>query len=160
MDYGIRGRKAIVCAASQGLGKGCAMALAREGVDLVINARGAGTLDATAEEIRARPASRSTAVAADITTAAGRAAVLAACPAPDILVNNAGGPPIGDFRDWDEAAWQSAVNANMIDADHADPRRRRRHDRAPVRAHRQHHVALGQGAARAPRAVEWRARRA
>jgi len=114
MDYGIRGRTAIVCAASQGLGKGCALALAEEGVDLVINARGAEALHATAEEIRRASGVRVTAVAADITSPGGRAAVLAACPAPDILVNNAGGPPIGDFRDWDEAAWQKAVNDNMV----------------------------------------------
>jgi 3-oxoacyl-[acyl-carrier protein] reductase len=114
MDYGIRGRKAIVCAASQGLGKGCAFALAGEGVDLVINARGADALNATAEDIRRTTGVRVTAVAADITSPEGRAAVLAACPAPDILVNNAGGPPIGDFRDWDETAWQKAVNDNMV----------------------------------------------
>jgi 3-oxoacyl-[acyl-carrier protein] reductase len=114
MDYGIRGRKAIVCAASQGLGRGCAIALAREGVDLTINARNKATLDATAEAIRRDSGVSVVAVAADITTAEGRAAVLAACPEPDILVNNAGGPPIGDFRDWDEAAWIAAVNNNMI----------------------------------------------
>jgi 3-oxoacyl-[acyl-carrier protein] reductase len=114
MDYGIRGRTAIVCAASQGLGRACAQALAGEGVNLVINARGADALDATAAAIRAASGVQVTAVAADITTPEGRAAVLAACPAPDILVNNAGGPPIGDFRDWDEATWQAAVNANMI----------------------------------------------
>jgi len=114
MDYGIRGRKAIVCAASQGLGRGCAIALAREGVDLVINARTSATLAATAEAIRRDSGVSVVAVAADITTAEGRAAVLAACPEPDILVNNAGGPPIGDFRDWDEAAWIAAVNNNMI----------------------------------------------
>jgi 3-oxoacyl-[acyl-carrier protein] reductase len=114
MNHGISGRKAIVCAASQGLGRGCAMALAREGVDLVINARTKATLEATAAAIRAETGVSVTAVAADITTIEGRAAVLAACPAPDILVNNAGGPPIGDFRDWDEATWMSAVNANMI----------------------------------------------
>lgn len=114
MDYGIKGRKAIVCAASQGLGKGCAFALAGEGVDVVINARGADALNATAEEIRRATGVRVTAIAADITSPEGRAAVLAACPAPDILVNNAGGPPIGDFRDWDEATWQKAVNDNMI----------------------------------------------
>lgn len=114
MDYGIRGRKAIVCAASQGLGRGCAIALAREGVDLVINARTAPTLETTAEAIRQETGVSVVAVAADITTADGRAAVLAACPEPDILVNNAGGPPIGDFRDWDEAAWIAAVNNNMI----------------------------------------------
>jgi 3-oxoacyl-[acyl-carrier protein] reductase len=114
MDYGIKGRTAIVCAASQGLGKGCALALAHEGVNLVINARGADALAATADEIRRATGAKVEAVAADITTPGGRAAVLAACPQPDILVNNAGGPPIGDFRDWDEAMWQAAVNANMI----------------------------------------------
>lgn len=114
MDYRIKGRRAIVCAASKGLGKGCAMALAREGVDLVINARGAEALEDTAAEIRAEAGVSVIAVAADITSPDGRTAVLAACPSPDILVNNAGGPPIGDFRDWDEAAWASAVNANMI----------------------------------------------
>ena len=114
MDLGIRGRKAIVCAASQGLGKGCALGLAREGVDVVINARGEDALEATAAEIRAASGVRVITVSADVTTAQGRAALLAACPAPDILVNNAGGPPIGDFRDWDEAQWQKAVNDNMI----------------------------------------------
>ena len=115
MDLGIAGRWALVCAASKGLGRGCAMALAGEGVNVVITARGAETLEATAAEIRAaHPGVQVTAIAADITSHEGRAAVLAACPAPDILVNNAGGPPIGDFRDWDEAAWQKAVNDNMI----------------------------------------------
>jgi Short-chain dehydrogenases of various substrate specificities len=91
MDYGIRGRRAIVCAASEGLGRGCALALAREGVDLVINARRQALLDDTAAAIRAETGVCVVAVAADITTAEGRAAVLAACPSPDILVNNAGG---------------------------------------------------------------------
>jgi len=114
MDLGIKGRTAIVCASSQGLGKGCALALAREGVNLVINARSAGPLEAMAEEIRRATGVTVTMVASDITSPAGRAAVLAACPAPDILVNNAGGPPIGDFRDWDEATWMKAVNDNML----------------------------------------------
>ena len=114
MDYAIEGRTAIVCAASQGLGRACALALAHEGVNVVINARGADALHATADDIRRSTGVSVQAIAADITTAQGRAEVLAACPAPDILVNNAGGPPIGDFRDWDEAAWQAAVNANMI----------------------------------------------
>ena len=114
MDYGIKGKKAIVCAASQGLGRGCALALAREGVELVINARTAATLDTTADAIRRETGVAVTAIAADITTPEGRAAVLAACPDPDILVNNAGGPPIGDFRDWDAAVWMKAVNDNMI----------------------------------------------
>jgi 3-oxoacyl-[acyl-carrier protein] reductase len=114
MDLGIKGRKAIVCASSQGLGKGCALALAHEGVELVINARNAAALEATAEEIRRASGTKVVAVACDITTREGREAVLAACPQPDILVNNAGGPPIGDFRDWDERAWERAVNDNMI----------------------------------------------
>ncbi|MEP7205347.1 MAG: SDR family oxidoreductase [Casimicrobiaceae bacterium] len=114
MDYAIRHRKAIVCASSQGLGQGCAMALASEGVDLVLNARSRDTLEATADEIRRATGVQVTAVACDITTPQGRAQVLAACPAPDILVNNAGGPPLGDFRDWDEPTWQKALNDNMI----------------------------------------------
>ena len=114
MDLGIRGRTALVCAASKGLGKGCAASLAREGVKLVVVARGREALEATAAELRARHGVEVTAVAADVTTEAGRAAALAACPAPDILVNNAGGPPPGDFRDWDRDAWVKALEANMI----------------------------------------------
>lgn len=114
MDLGIRGRIALVCAASKGLGKGCAMSLAREGVDLVITARGAEALEATATEIRKAFAVKVTAVAGDITTAEGREAALKACPAPDILVNNAGGPPPGDFRAWDRETWVKALDANMI----------------------------------------------
>jgi 3-oxoacyl-[acyl-carrier protein] reductase len=114
MDLGIKGRKAIVCAASKGLGKGCARALAAEGVSLVVNARGAEALEATAAEIRAEFGVSVVAVAADVTTHEGRAALLAACPDPDILVNNAGGPPPGDFRAWDEKAWHAAVEANMV----------------------------------------------
>ena len=105
MDLGISGRTAIVCAGSKGLGRGCATALAENGVDLVLNGRGTEALEATAAEIRRSTGVRVVTVAADITTEAGRAAVLAAAPAPDILVNNAGGPPPGDFRDWDEADW-------------------------------------------------------
>jgi len=114
MDLGITGKKAIVCAASKGLGRACAMSLARNGVDLVINSRTASELEATAAEIRSATGRAVTAVAADITTPEGRAKVLAACPNPDILVNNAGGPPRGDFREWSEADWAKAVNGNMI----------------------------------------------
>ena len=114
MDLGIKGRKAIVCAASKGLGKGCAMHLAREGVDLVINARTAAELEATAAEIRKETGVKVTAVAIDITTPEGRAAVLAACPEPDIVINNAGGPPPGDFRDWTRDDWIKAIDANML----------------------------------------------
>jgi 3-oxoacyl-[acyl-carrier protein] reductase len=114
MDLGIRGRTALVCAASKGLGKGCAVSLAREGVNLVITARGRDTLEATAEEIRTRYGVTVTAVAGDITTEEGRQAALKACAAPDILVNNAGGPPPGDFRNWERDAWIKALDANMI----------------------------------------------
>jgi len=114
MDLGLQGKKAIVCAASKGLGKASAMALAREGVELVITARTAETLEATAAEIRAATGAKVTAVAGDISTDAGRAAALAACPQPDILVNNNGGPPRGDFREWDRDAWIKAVDANML----------------------------------------------
>ncbi|CAH2600968.1 SDR family oxidoreductase [Rhodovastum atsumiense] len=114
METGLKGRRAIVCAASKGLGRACAMALAREGVELVITARTAGTLERTAAEIRAATGATVTAVPGDITTEAGRAAALAACPEPDILVNNAGGPPPGDFRDWERDDWIRALDANML----------------------------------------------
>jgi 3-oxoacyl-[acyl-carrier protein] reductase len=114
MDLGIKGRKAIVCAASKGLGKGSAMALAMEGVDLVICARHGDVLEATAAEIRAKTGVAVTPVACDITTEEGRKAVLAACPEPDILVNNAGGPPPGDFRDFTLDDWRKALEANML----------------------------------------------
>jgi 3-oxoacyl-[acyl-carrier protein] reductase len=113
MDLGIRGKNALVCAASKGLGKGCAMALAREGVNVVITARGKEALEATAQEIR-KAGGKVTAVVGDITTAEGRAAALAACPSPDILVNNAGGPPPGDFRNWSREDWIKALDANML----------------------------------------------
>ena len=114
MELGIRGRTALVCAASKGLGRGCAMALAREGVNVVITARGAEALEATAVEIRNQSKVNVSTVAGDITTEEGRRAALAACPAPDILINNAGGPPPGDFRDWDRDAWIKALDANML----------------------------------------------
>lgn len=115
MDLGINGKWALVCAASKGLGKGCAAALVREGVNVVITARGDEALQATAVELRALNASAQVrAVAGDITTPEGRAAALAACPQVDILVNNAGGPPAGDFRDWNRDTWIAALDANML----------------------------------------------
>ncbi len=114
MDTGLRGRRALVCAASKGLGRACAMALAQEGVDVTITARTAAALEATAAEIRAATGARVATVVGDIATEAGRMAALAACPQPDILVNNAGGPPAGDFRDWDRDAWIAALDANML----------------------------------------------
>jgi len=114
MDLGIRGKTALVCAASKGLGRGCAFSLAREGVNLVITARGREALEKTAQEIKSATGVQVTTVVGDITTDEGRRAALAACPTPDILVNNAGGPPTGDFRDWDRAAWIKALDANML----------------------------------------------
>jgi len=121
MDFGIAGRTALVCGASKGLGLGCAEALVREGVNVVIVARGADALQAAAERLAAaRPGSTAAttpfvkAVAADITTVEGRAAAFAAHADYDIVVTNAGGPPPGDFRDWDRDAWIKAVDANML----------------------------------------------
>jgi 3-oxoacyl-[acyl-carrier protein] reductase len=115
MDLGIAGKWALVCAASKGLGKGCAAALVREGVNVVISARGAPALQATADELRAlNRAVEVRAVAGDITTPEGRAAALAALPQVDILVNNAGGPPPGDFRQWSRDDWIKALDGNML----------------------------------------------
>ncbi len=114
MDLGIAGKRAIVCAASKGLGRGCAEALAAAGVDLVINARGAEALERTAQAIRARDGVRVTAIAADITQPQGREQVLAACAAPDILVTNAGGPPPGLWSDWSREDFIKALDANML----------------------------------------------
>lgn len=114
MDLGIKGRKAVVCAASKGLGKGCALALAQEGVDIVISARGAEALHATADEIRKATGAAVTPVVGDVTTEDGRQSLLAACPNPDILITNAGGPPAGDFRTFSLDDWRRAVEGNMI----------------------------------------------
>lgn len=115
MDLGISGRWAIVCAASKGLGLGCAKALAQEGVNLVINARGDAALQAAAVQLRQlAPGIEVRTVAGDISHPAVRQQVLAACPQVDILVNNAGGPPPGDFRDWQRDDWIRALDANML----------------------------------------------
>ncbi len=115
MDLGISGKWALVCAASKGLGRGCAAALVREGVNVVITARGNDALKATATALRVlNPAVQVITVAGDITTAIGRTQALAACPQVDILINNAGGPPPGDFRHWDREVWIKALDANML----------------------------------------------
>jgi len=114
MDLGIAGRTALVCGASRGLGRACALALAREDVAVTIVARHEGPLAEAATALRAETGARITAVAADIATEAGRAAALAALPAPDILVTNAGGPPPGDFRQWSREDWIAALDANML----------------------------------------------
>lgn len=114
MDLGIAGRWALVCGASRGLGFGCARALAGEGANVVINARDPQTLKAAAQRIGEETGVTVVAVACDITTAAGRAEALAACPQVDILVTNAGGPAPGDFRQWTRDDWIAAVDANML----------------------------------------------
>lgn len=116
MDFGIAGRRAIVGGASAGLGRACAMSLAREGVDVTIVARTLANIEAAAEEIHKATGVSVTPVAVDITTDEGRVAVLKACPDPDIVVNNSGGPPAGNFRDWDRDAWITALNGNMLSA--------------------------------------------
>jgi 3-oxoacyl-[acyl-carrier protein] reductase len=114
MDFGLRGRTAIVCAASMGLGRSCATALGTEGVKLIIVARRREILERAAAEIHAATGAETVAVTADVTTEEGRAAILAVCPNPDILINNAGGPPPGDFRNWDRSDWIKALDANML----------------------------------------------
>jgi 3-oxoacyl-[acyl-carrier protein] reductase len=114
VDLGIKGRKAIVCAASKGLGKATAMALADAQCDLTICARGVEALEATAAELRNRSGAKVVAIVCDVTTESGRKALLDACPAPDILINNAGGPPPGDFKTFTLDDWRKAVEGNMI----------------------------------------------
>jgi len=114
MDLGIKGKWAIVCAASKGLGYGCARSLAGEGVNLVINARTDATLQEAAARIRKETGVEVIAVATDITRPEGRTKVLAAAPQVDILVNNAGGPPPGDFRKFSRDDWIAAIDANML----------------------------------------------
>ena len=118
MDLGIAGKWALVCGASKGLGFGCAQALAREGVNVVLVARGAPALEQAVQRLLADPGRPKSVqvmqVAADITTSEGRAAAFAVRSDFDIVVTNAGGPPPGDFRDWDRDAWIKAVDANML----------------------------------------------
>lgn len=114
MDLGIRGRKALVCASSQGLGLACAQALAAEGCEVWLNGRDRAKLAAAADALRAASGATVHTVAADLDTEAGRAALVAACPEPDILVNNNAGPPPGQLADWDHAAWMRALESNLI----------------------------------------------
>jgi 3-oxoacyl-[acyl-carrier protein] reductase len=114
MDLGLQGRTAIVCASSRGLGRACAMALAAEGVAVVLNGRNAETLEKTAETLRGLTDAKVQAVAGDVTDHRVQEALLAACPAPDILVNNNGGPGMGDFRELSREAMAAAATGNMI----------------------------------------------
>src|SRR5262245_43828556 len=114
MDLGIKGRKAVVCASSQGLGLACATALAREGVEVTINGRDRARLEPAQAAIEKETGAKTNAVAADITTEAGRQALFSACPQADILVNNNAGPPPGKLADWNHDAWLAALEANML----------------------------------------------
>jgi 3-oxoacyl-[acyl-carrier protein] reductase len=114
MDLGLHGKRAIVCGSSRGLGYACAAALAAEGVEVVLNGRDPARLEQARAELETRFGRPFAAVAADVTTAAGREALLAPCPDPDILVNNAAGPPPGAFESWGEQAWRAAVESNML----------------------------------------------
>jgi 3-oxoacyl-[acyl-carrier protein] reductase len=114
MDLGISGKKALVCGASAGLGYACAKALAAEGVQVLIVARTEGPLQAAAAQLNAMGAGRVETLAADVSTEAGRARIFAAHSDFDIVVTNAGGPPPGDFRQWDQATWLRAIEANML----------------------------------------------
>jgi len=114
MDLGISGRQAIVCASSRGLGRACALSLAREGVAVVLNGRTSETLEQTAREIREETGSQVTTVVADLDRPEDRERLLAACPKADILVNNNGGPPPGRFEDWEHADWLAALEANLL----------------------------------------------
>ncbi len=114
MDFGIAGKRALVCASSSGLGKACAVSLSLEGVEVWINGRDADRLEAAAVEIEALTGRRPHTVLANIDTAEGRTTALAACPEPDILVCNSGGPKPGRLADWTETAWSEVVAAKMI----------------------------------------------
>lgn len=114
MDLGIAGRNALVCGASRGLGKACAFALAREGVNVTLAARTKNALDAAGAEIGAAAKVKVVTVAADLTTPSGRTAAFAACPQPDILINNSQGPLPGDFHDWTRDDWIAALDDMML----------------------------------------------
>jgi 3-oxoacyl-[acyl-carrier protein] reductase len=114
MDLGIRGRKALVCGGSKGLGKACARTLAEEGVRVTITARGAKDLAATAAEISEKTGTSVGWIASDMSSEADRRRLVDECAGIDILVTNSGGPPPGDFRDWSNADWHAAIEANML----------------------------------------------
>lgn len=114
MDLGLKDRAALVCAGSRGLGKACAMSLAREGCNILLNARDAEVLEQAAAEITKEAGVKVKTIAADLNTDRGRAEILAACPEPDILVNNNAGPPPGKLADWTRDLWMQAIEANML----------------------------------------------
>ena len=154
MDLGIRGKRAIVCAASKGLGRGCAEALAGEGVDLVINARGAEALEATAAALRERHGVEVTAVAADITTPAGRALVLAAAGGAGHPGHQCRRAAAGDLVGLEPGRFHQGARRQHADADRADAGGAAGDDAARLGADRQHHLRRGEGAGAAARALQ------
>jgi 3-oxoacyl-[acyl-carrier protein] reductase len=114
VNLGIAGKNALISGASRGLGKACALALAREGVNVTIVARTPDVLERTGSEIAQATGVKVKTVASDITTSEGRSAAVAGCAAPDILINNADGPLPGDFRDWTRRDWIAALDAMML----------------------------------------------
>jgi len=114
MDLGIAGRKALVCASTQGLGLACATALAREGCVVWINGRDPDRASAVADVVAKQTGATVRGVGADITTEAGRARLIDSCPDADILVNNNAGPPPGRLEDWHHEQWLVALEANML----------------------------------------------
>ncbi len=159
MDLGIRGKTAIVCASSRGLGKGCAEALAEAGCDLVVNGRDEKVLARTATEIRDRFGVKVIEVPGDVADPAIQKKLLAAVPQVDILVNNNGGPPYRPFKELDREAILERRHQQHDRAAGTHPGRHGRHGRARFRPHRQHHVAVGLHADPRPRPLLRRARR-
>ena len=160
MDLGIKGKKAIVCAASKGLGRACAMSLAREGVEVVITARTAADLERTADEIRKETGVKVTAVARRHHHRAGRAAALAACPRARHPGEQRRRPAARRFPRMGPRRLDQGGRRQHADADLADQGGGRRHDRAQIRPHRQHHLGLGEVADPRARHEQRRARRA
>ena len=140
MDLGIAGRKAIVCASSKGLGRACAMALARAGCAVIVNGRDSAILEATAHEIREATGAEVVSVAGDLDAPEVRAALLDACPEPDILVNNNGGPPPAPFAELTREQILRGIEVQHADADRAHSAGRAGHGAAAFRAHRQYHL--------------------
>ncbi len=116
MDLGLKGRKAIVCASSQGLGYACALVLAQEGCVVYVNGRDADKLKTAANSIQDATSTAAIPVLGDLNTDGGRSALLTACPEPDILINNNAGPAPGRLEDWDSEAWVDALNSNLVSA--------------------------------------------
>ena len=159
MDLGIAGRKAIVCASSRGLGRGCAHRLAEAGCEVVVNGRDKAKTEGTAAEIAKATGAKVIPVIADVATPEGQAALFAAMPEPDILVNNNAGPPFRDFRDLDRPEDDRRRHRQHDRRDRADPEGHRSDVEEEIRPHRQHHVGLGEDADRRARPFVRRARR-